>query len=708
MTKTKWYAKPIVIASEAWQSRRMARLKAWKSVSILVALALVLSLGIVALPMAGTVEANSITWTEYPDNPVFDGINRAYYPRVLAIDGTYHMWYTDTDSAGNYQVGYTTSADGISWETADMVTGLTGTPNHVVVVNVGTEASPHYRIWYANAAVWPYNVDLFRTAESDDGINWCNDVSIGADLFDGGVAGWWYGSYGPGAVLYNPDGYATINDIDPMGNKYVMYYDIATMNCIPGETESTALAYSADGINWYSYGDKPIILSGPDGAWDSYYTYVWSVIKDNGEYHAWYSGGKTDSNDGIGYLHSSDGLTWIREPNPVLHVNDAGAPEWRQKRTYTPNVIKEGDTYKMWFSGVGSDYSIGYATAAPPVVEVEIDIKPGSDPNSINLKSKGVVPVAVLTTDDFDASDVDPDTVTLFPTKNHYGDVTLSDWDQGNFDDVWDLTQGDLTLSYTIDMSAIANAGWAVTEVGLRETGGPNIDPNLVGGWMQSNYISATSNPDSLNMNDMHLLSKHGWLHQQYDAEDADTLITPYWSGDNYGFWFDRDGVDQWQANLWGNIDGATYNTEGVYEITITYHAIDDNTGTMFATINGVQQGLYIGGWKDAQPEFYPAGRSFEGDMTQMQLFYGRGGGGGYVTVSDITVTGRLAAGASAVRWTLEDVDGDGDIDLLFHFKTQELNLTEDSTEATLTGATYGGTPIEGTDTVNIVPKGKK
>lgn len=64
-------------------------------------------------------------------------------------------------------------------------------------------------------------------------------------------------------------------------------------------------------------------------------------------------------------------------------------------------------------------------------------------------------------------------------------------------------------------------------------------------------------------------------------------------------------------------------------------------------------------------------------------------------------------AGASPVRWTMEDVDFDGDMDLLFHFKTQELSLNENSTEAALTGTTYGGQPIEGTDTVNIVPKGK-
>lgn len=44
----------------------------------------------------------------------------------------------------------------------------------------------------------------------------------------------------------------------------------------------------------------------------------------------------------------------------------------------------------------------------PPDTEMAIDIKPGNDQNNINLKSKGVVPVAVLTTDEFDAATVDP------------------------------------------------------------------------------------------------------------------------------------------------------------------------------------------------------------------------------------------------------------------------------------------------------------
>lgn len=61
-------------------------------------------------------------------------------------------------------------------------------------------------------------------------------------------------------------------------------------------------------------------------------------------------------------------------------------------------------------------------------------------------------------------------------------------------------------------------------------------------------------------------------------------------------------------------------------------------------------------------------------------------------------------ADAVPKHWTSEDVDEDGDIDLLFHFKIQELNLTESSEDATLTGETFGGDKITGTDLVRIVP----
>lgn len=49
-------------------------------------------------------------------------------------------------------------------------------------------------------------------------------------------------------------------------------------------------------------------------------------------------------------------------------------------------------------------------------VEVEIDIKPGGIPNSINPRSQGLIPVAILTTDIFDATIVDSTTVLFGAT----------------------------------------------------------------------------------------------------------------------------------------------------------------------------------------------------------------------------------------------------------------------------------------------------
>lgn len=50
---------------------------------------------------------------------------------------------------------------------------------------------------------------------------------------------------------------------------------------------------------------------------------------------------------------------------------------------------------------------------APPQARVFLDIKPGSCPNPLNLKSRGVLPVAVLGTEEFDASMIDPASIRL-------------------------------------------------------------------------------------------------------------------------------------------------------------------------------------------------------------------------------------------------------------------------------------------------------
>ncbi len=52
-------------------------------------------------------------------------------------------------------------------------------------------------------------------------------------------------------------------------------------------------------------------------------------------------------------------------------------------------------------------------TFPEPPIDVEIDIKPGSYPNAINLGSQGVIPVAILSSSDFDSTTVNRDTIEL-------------------------------------------------------------------------------------------------------------------------------------------------------------------------------------------------------------------------------------------------------------------------------------------------------
>lgn len=64
-------------------------------------------------------------------------------------------------------------------------------------------------------------------------------------------------------------------------------------------------------------------------------------------------------------------------------------------------------------AGPNPQFEIHVSGVSPCLIPVAVDIKSGTDPNSINLCSQGAVPVAILGSDTFDVYDVNLDTLSF-------------------------------------------------------------------------------------------------------------------------------------------------------------------------------------------------------------------------------------------------------------------------------------------------------
>jgi len=268
-----------------------------------------------------------------------------------------------------------------------------------------------------------------------------------------------------------------------------------------------------------------------------------------------------------------------------------------------------------------------------------------------------------------------------------------------------------------------------------------------------------------LDLDDKLILQKAGG-HGEGDCNLPSPSPNP-WA--NHAVWFDRDGVDQWQAQMWGAIAGVTYNTGGTYDVVIMLHATSDTTGEAYMTINGEPQGFYDPDWHSGPADLVPTGMTFSGDMKHLRVFYELYGYGATHTVAfeNIAVDGHLSEqpmtpclerpidikpgsypnsinpkskgnipvailsttefdapdevdqgsltfGATGDEDSLafcspspEDINDDGLYDLVCHFYTQKAGLMAGDEEAFLKGYMNDGEFFWSTDVVNIVPKGK-
>jgi hypothetical protein len=111
------------------------------------------------------------------------------------------------------------------------------------------------------------------------------------------------------------------------------------------------------------------------------------------------------ANSTLAAMWSDNGTTWN-----TAFIRNMGT----QLNGLEQRVVVTG---LSWFNTGGSYADWDYIAVTPTMLTVDIDIKPGSYPNSINPKNKSVIPVAILTTESFDVTTVDPLSVKFGPSS---------------------------------------------------------------------------------------------------------------------------------------------------------------------------------------------------------------------------------------------------------------------------------------------------
>jgi predicted GH43/DUF377 family glycosyl hydrolase len=348
-----------------------------------------------AVQAQGPITGPPGPWTRYDGNPVvvtgtagsWDAITVAD-PAVISDGTTYKMWYSGSDDIFpsddfSSSIGYATSTNGITW------TKYSGNP-----ILTGSDGS------------------------------WDTSLGIAGVVFDGTTYHMWYGGFGGG--LNGAIGYVTstngitwtrysgnpVLQLGPPGSwdaswivcpcvisdaaLYKMWYTGVDND----GTYSVGYATSANGITWTKYSGNPVLQSGPPGSWERLVLCP-DVVLNGTIYRMWYAGQDADGTQRIGYATSPDGVSWTKSPsNPVL---GEGAPGSWEIKVGHPDVLLEGNTYKMWYTGsytrslVGLQIGYASASAIPLITTVVYSTLGGVITDTADLTTTIEIPAGTVT-----------------------------------------------------------------------------------------------------------------------------------------------------------------------------------------------------------------------------------------------------------------------------------------------------------------------
>ena len=253
---------------------------------------------------------------------------------------------------------------------------------------------------------------------------WIDYIQIDVDgsQFDGGSA-----YYQPGDTL---PGYQTVNILETGNLLFEMawYGDNSGTQRVQDAIDYIVRHWTDGGYSWPD----------PQG-WHGNYQAMFTLMKGL---------------EALG-IDQIDGIDWFDEVSDTIvatqHANGSWGPDFW-------DVWADGDTTltTTWALLTLQKVSVQLG------LTINLDIKPTSCPNPFNVKSKGVLPVAILGTEDFDVMMVDPSSVLLegvSPIRWSYEDVATP---VGPDADTCECTtlgpDGYLDLTLKFDHQAIAAA----------------------------------------------------------------------------------------------------------------------------------------------------------------------------------------------------------------------------------------------------------
>lgn len=149
------------------------------------------------------------------------------------------------------------------------------------------------------------------------------------------------------------NGRADVSSVLVMGDGTWVIYFHTVSNGVPPMLIGRATAASPLG-SW-SVDADPVLVPGPDGAWDEQSLFWPSVVRDGDGYRMYYGARDSQANFAIGMATSQDGLSWIKYNDPgtndTLYADSepvfVPSTKWESNKVDRPRVQSTPDGWVM-------------------------------------------------------------------------------------------------------------------------------------------------------------------------------------------------------------------------------------------------------------------------------------------------------------------------------------------------------------------------